>query len=240
MRVIVGALGLSPPVITTPLRRLKGVRKLVVFTTKEEDVRIGYEFIQLALRQERPEIILERVELDFTDVGTQEENFEFMRIAGRIIRAEKEKGNTVYVNLAGGRKNMGLSLALIAQMLNARMFHIVRREVKGYNLLLENLRGEIRRIYESAPEEKVRIYVERREFFRELLFPDDASLVWIPAIPLPKDYLKRIVEALFTGRTEALTASQISALEEAGLVERVGRKMVVSELGRKLGEALVR
>jgi len=240
MKVIAGALGLSPPVITAPLRSLKGVGKLVVFTTEEEEVRRGYELIEVALQQEYPEVLLKRVELGFADVSSEEENFEFMRIAGRIIRAEKEEGNTVYVNLAGGRKNMSLSLALIAQMLNARMFHVVNREVKSYNLLLENLRGEIRRIYESGSEERFKIYAERRRHFRELLFPEDAALVWIPAIPMPREYLQRVVEALFTGRTENLTPSQIGALEEVGLVERVGRKVAVSELGRKLGEVLVR
>ncbi len=240
MKVVVGALGLSPPVVTTPLILIEGIRKLVVFTTQEEGVKQGYELIKLALRHEYPKVALERVELEFSDVGSEEENFEFMRIAGRIIRAEKEKNRVVYVNLAGGRKNMSLSLALIAQMLNARMFHIIRKEVKSYNLLLENLRNDIKQIYEAYDGEKDKIYTEKRDYFRELLFPRDANLVRIPAIPLPQDYLKRVVEALSWKKVDMLTAQERDALIEAGLMEKIGRKAEVSELGKKLGEVLTR
>jgi len=98
-----------------------------------------------------------------------------MRIAGRIIKNQREKygSDVVYLNVAGGRKNMCITLSILGQFLNVDgIFHIVSPDVKIVNEMLENLRSEdIERIY-LAENEKDKVKTATPiSFIKYLILP---------------------------------------------------------------------
>uniref|UniRef100_A0A7C2NAZ0 CRISPR-associated protein Csx14 n=2 Tax=Archaeoglobus fulgidus TaxID=2234 RepID=A0A7C2NAZ0_ARCFL len=241
---VISPLGMSPPVVTTFVDYLGGVRDLVVITTAERRVKEGFELIRVALKIKYPKTRIHEVELPFEDVTTEDQNFEFMRIAGKVIKRQKEKfgSDIVYLNVAGGRKNMCITLSILGQFLNVDgIFHVVSPDVKVVNEALESLRADIERIYLAKDEdEKMRIYMERERHFNSLLFPDDYEVVRIPTVPIPQDYIRRLVDVLFNEKLDTLTYSEREMLLRHGLVERAGSKLKVTDFGKRFAEVLVR
>ncbi len=237
---VIAPLGLSPPVITAFVDHFGGVRDLVIITTNEERVKQGYELIRIAMKQKYERTRIHRLEVPFDDVTTENENFEFMKIAGKAIRRQKEKfeSDIVYLNVAGGRKNMCITLSILGQFLNVDgIFHVVSPDIKLVNEILENLRPDIERMYHSnSDEEKLEIYKEKEKYFNSLMFPRDYKVVRIPTIPISEDYVRRIIEAIYRADLSSLAASEREMLVRHGLVE--GDK--VTDFGKKLVECLVR
>jgi len=232
-KAVICPLGLSSPVVTAFVKYIGRVRDLVVLTTSDERVMQGFELVKMSMKARYPKTRIHEVRIPFDDVMTQEQNFEFMRLAGRAIKAQKEKygSEVVYINVAGGRKNMCITLSILGQFLNVDgVFHIVTPDVKIINELLENLRPDIERIYHAeSEEEKMRIYAEKERLFDLLMFPKDFEVIRIPTIPILPDYVKRIVKILFTGDVDMLTPSEVEILLRHGMMERVGSKVKVTE-----------
>ncbi|MEM0214497.1 MAG: CRISPR-associated protein Csx14 [Archaeoglobaceae archaeon] len=134
---IISPLGLSPPVITTFVEGIgENISDLVVLTTENEDVKAGYELVRIGLRQKYPKTRLHEVTLPFEDVNTTEENLRFMSICAKIIREEREryKCDKILLNVAGGRKNMCITLSLLGQLMAVDgVYHVVSRDVKIVN-----------------------------------------------------------------------------------------------------------
>lgn len=241
---VISPLGMSPPVVTAFVDYLGGVRDLVVITTADKRVKEGFELIKVAMKIRYPKTRIHEIELPFEDVTNEEQNFEFMRIAGRVIKRQKEKfgSDIVYLNVAGGRKNMCITLSILGQFLNVDgIFHVVSPDVKVVNETLENLRPDIERIYlANEEEEKMRIYREKERYFDSLLFPKDYEVVRIPTIPIPQDYIRRLVDVIFNEKLDSLTYSEKEMLSRHGLVEKAGNKLRVTEFGRTFAEVLVR
>ena len=241
---VISPLGMSPPVVTAFVDYLGGVKDLVVITTANKRVKEGFELIRVAMKIRYPKTRIHEVELPFEDVMNEEQNFEFMRIAGRVIKKQKEKygSDVVYLNVAGGRKNMCITLSILGQFLNVDgIFHVVSPDIKVVNEALENLRADIERIYlAETEEEKIIIYKEKERYFDSLLFPEDYEVVRIPTIPIPQDYIRRLVDILFNEKLDSLTYSEKEMLLRHGLIERVGNKLKVTDFGRKFAEVLVR
>jgi len=237
---VVSPLGMSPPVVTSFVDYLGGVEDLILITTTNERVKQGYELVRVAMKLKYERTRIHRLEIPFDDVTTEDENFKFMNIAGKAIKRQKEKfgSDIVYLNVAGGRKNMCITLSILGQFLNVDgIFHVVSPNIKIVNEMLENLRPDIKRIYIAESEdEKLSIYREKEKYFNSLMFPKDYEVVRIPTIPISEDYIKRIIQALNTGDLKSLTPSERRLLERHGLLE-MGK---VSEFGRKLAEALIR
>jgi len=241
---VISPLGMSPPVVTAFVDYLGGVRDLVVITTADKRVKEGFELIRLALKAKYSKTRVHEVELPFDDVTNEEQNFEFMRIAGRAIKKQKEKfgSDVVYLNVAGGRKNMCITLSILGQFLNVDgIFHVVSPDVKVVNETLENLRADIERIYLADDEkEKMKIYREKERYFNSLLFPKEYEVVRIPTIPIPQDYIRRLVDITFNEKLDSLTYSEKEMLLRHGLIERVGSGLKVTDFGKRFAEVLVR
>jgi len=241
---VISPLGMSPPVVTAFVDYLGGVRDLVIITTADKRVKEGFELIKVAMKIRYPRTRIHEVELPFEDVMNEEQNFEFMRIAGRVIKRQKERfgSDPVYLNVAGGRKNMCITLSILGQFLNVDgIFHVVSPNVKIVNETLESLRADIERIYLAEEEdEKMRIYREKERYFDSLMFPRDYEVVRIPTIPIPQDYMRRLVDILFNEKLDSLTYSEREMLLRRGLIEGVGRKLKVTEFGKRFAEVLVR
>lgn len=240
----ISPLGMNPPVVTAFVDYLGGVRDLVVMTTADKRVKQGFELVRVALKMKYPSTRVHKVEIPFEDVMTQDQNFEFMRIAGKAIKNQKEKfgSDVVYLNVAGGRKNMCITLSILGQFLNVDgIFHLITPDVKIINELLENLRLDIEKIYAAGTEdEKIEVYKEKERMFNSLMFPKEFDVIRIPTIPIPEDYIKRLVDILYNERVDKLTASEKELLIRHGLIERAGTKFKVTDFGKKFAEVLVR
>ncbi|MEM2086401.1 MAG: CRISPR-associated protein Csx14 [Archaeoglobaceae archaeon] len=242
---IISPLGLSPPVITTFVEGIgENISDLVVLTTENEDVKAGYELVRIGLRQKYPKIRLHEVTLPFEDVNTTEENLRFMSICAKIIREEREryKCDKILLNVAGGRKNMCITLSLLGQLMAVDgVYHVVSRDVKIVNQLLENLREDIRRIYKAnSDEEKLKIYKERERHFNSLLFPErkEYDIIRIPTLPYPREYLAKLVNATLQD-LNILSNEEKQMLEAHGIVEKLGGKFRVTEYGKRFMEVLI-
>jgi CRISPR-associated protein Csx14 len=121
------------------------------------------------------------------------------------------------------------------------VYHVVSRDVKVVNQLLEYLREDIRKIYDAkSDEEKLRIYREKERFFNSLLFPspNEFEIVRIPTLPYPRDYLQRILVSLLQNM-EALSLEDKLMLEKHGILERIGSRFALSEYGKRFVDALL-
>ena len=216
------------------------ISDMVLLVTEERLVKEGAEVARIALKLKYPKVRVHKVFLPFEDTLTTEQNLEFMRIAARVIRDEREKygAERIYLNVAGGRKNMCITLSLLAQMLGVEgVFHVVNRNYKEMNVNLERLRHEISQIYEAkSEEEKIRIYKRNAERFDPLFFPpkNEYELIRIPTLPFPEEYLG---EVLITLLGEGQKHKE--RLASFGLLEKHGSKYFATDFGRKLATAIL-
>ncbi|WP_456370504.1 CRISPR-associated protein Csx14 [Geoglobus sp.] len=241
---VIAPLGMSPPVVTAFVNHVGNVRDLVVITTSDERVKQGFSLVETAMRVRYPRTRVHEVEVPFEDITTEEQNFEFMRVAGRVIRRQKEKfgSDVVYLNVAGGRKNMCITLAILGQFLNVDgVFHVVSPDVKVVNEMLENLRQDIERIHRAeSEEERLRIYGEKARYFDALMFPGDYRVVRIPTVPIPGDHMQRLLDILYNDKLDSLTYSERELLLRHGLIEKYGSRYRVTEFGKRFAEVLIR
>lgn len=243
---VIAPLGLSPPVITAFIEGIaEPVNDVVILTTDNEEVKRGYELVRIGLKIKYPRIRIHEVKLPFDDVHTTEQNLQFMGMAARTIRDEREihKCDRVLLNIAGGRKNMCITLSLLGQLMGVDgVFHVVTKDVAIVNQMLESLREDIRRIYEAKDdEEKVGIYRKKERYFNSLLFPakSEYEIIRIPTLPYPADYLVKIVNAVHSSDLDVLSAEEKEVLYRHGILEKIGHRYVVSEYGKRLVEVII-
>jgi len=236
---VIAPLGQSPPVVTTFIHGIREkIDDCLVLTTTNTDVKAGYELIKLAMKLKYPSVHVHEVELPFEDVNTTEDNLKFVSICSRIIKEERETHNCdrIFLNVAGGRKNMCISLSLLGQVMGVDgVFHIVNKDVEIINLQLERMRAEIEKIYlAKSDEDKMKIYQQYAEDFDRILFPSpkEYELIRIPTLPYPLDYLGRIVSKIFQDM-DSLTLEEKTILERHGILERVGNRFQLTDYGAK-------
>ena len=242
---VIAPLGLSPPVVTSFVLGIgEKITELVLLTTENFDVKAGFEVVKIGMSLKFPQTRIHETVLPFEDVSTTEDNLKFMAICSKVIREEREKYGCekILLNVAGGRKNMCITLSLLGQIMAVDgVYHVVSRDVKVVNQLLENLREDIRKIYDAkSDEEKLRIYREKEKFFNSLLFPspNEFEIVRIPTLPYPRDYLQRILVSLLQNM-EALSLEDKLMLEKHGILERIGSRFALSEYGKRFVDALL-
>jgi len=242
---VIAPLGLSPPVVTSFVLGIgEKITDLVLLTTENFDVKAGFEVVKIGMGMKFPQTRVHEVVLPFEDVSTTEDNLKFMAICSKVIREEREKYGCekILLNVAGGRKNMCITLSLLGQIMAVDgVYHVVSRDVKVVNQLLENLREDIRKIYDAkSDEEKLRIYREKERFFNSLLFPspNEFEIVRIPTLPYPRDYLQRILVSLLQNM-EALSLEDKLMLEKHGILERIGSRFALSEYGKRFVDVLL-
>jgi CRISPR-associated protein Csx14 len=242
---VIAPLGMSPPVITTFVDGIgEPISDLVIMTTENETVKAGLELIKIGMKQKYPKTRVHEVIISFDDVLTTEQNLRFMSIAAKVIRDEREEYgcNRILLNIAGGRKNMCITLSLLGQLMSVDgVFHVVSKDVYIVNQQLESLREDIRRIYNAKTEnEKLNLYLEKERYFDTLLFPDKSEyeIVRIPTLPYPKGYLTKILTAVYSD-PEMLSSEEKVLLERHGIFERTGNRHYLSDYGRRFVEVLL-
>jgi CRISPR-associated protein Csx14 len=228
---IICPIGMSPPIVTELVDYVikvesKFVSDVVLIATSELEVQKSLEFAKAALKVRYPKMNIHVVQLSFADITSTENNIEFMRICAKAIRDEREKYKCdyIYLNVAGGRKDMCISLSILAQFLDVDgVFHIIHPNVSVFNQMLERIRKEISDLYES--EDKISFYRKHKEKFDSVMFPplNAFNVIRIPIIPFPLDTLGEIAkllcsEAPVKSNETKLTWLELKRLEKCGLI----------------------
>lgn len=245
---IVAPIGTSPPVVTEFLQYVEEVLRervsdLTIIATQEEAVRAGVELVKEAVRDRYPHVRVHAVYLPFSDVDTQERSDEFMKIAGRVLKEQRERHRVdrLYVCIAGGRKDMCVALCLASQLLGASaVFHVVMPDVKAFNVNLERIRHEIEEL--ARAEDKEGYYRQHRDKFDPVMYPslNEYRVIRMPIVPCPKGYVREVAEVLMKGKVRAseVDAEVLRQLSALGYL-KVGRRYAYATYeGRKLGEVL--
>lgn len=221
-RILLSPAGLSPPAITAPVPFIKP-KTLVIISTSDRMVRESVKLIKIGLKFEMPRIKVEEVITEAEDIDSQKKAYELFNFLGRTLKKYSELG-TVYLNLTGGRKGMLFILYFLSMFFPVEeAFYTITPDVKLYNQLLENLRGDIKSIYESSEEEAKRIYLEKREYFKKLLFPRECMIIKLPILPRSKREVLGMKDVL-EGRT-AKESEIVEILKKAGLIQKKRRKI---------------
>jgi len=242
---IIAPIGTSPPVITAGIDALdEPVSDLVLLATKDEQVLAGCDVVKLGLKSRYPRIRVHVELLPFDDISSDVENLTFMAIAARVIKKERESYGCerILLNVAGGRKNMCITLALLGQLLNVDgVYHIVNHEVKLFNQHLERMRPTMMRLFRAENEEdKIMIYADNREMFEYILYPpkNEYELIRIPTLPYPVSYISSLLSRVVFD-PYMLNEEDCSLLLHHGILERQGNNLYISDYGAKFLDVLV-
>jgi hypothetical protein len=135
--VLIASLGDSPAVISAMYdlltkRENLSIDRLIVLCpegeeNEDEDVRCAYEQVQRAL----PELIEEKrliyKQLPFRDADSWGHGCNFLKILYELLGQHQEKGDTVYLSLAGGRKSMAALMAWVVPFFPCieKLYHVI-------------------------------------------------------------------------------------------------------------------
>jgi CRISPR-associated Csx14 family protein len=250
---LIAVLGLSPPVITEFVKYMvegEGLRvtDLTVVFTEEKRVLNGLRLVEAALKDRYPRIRFHEWRLPFEDVTSVEETYAFMELIGRVLYRQRavHKVDSVHLCLAGGRKDMGITAALLAQYYGVNgVYHVVMPDVQVFNAELERRRVDIEKL--ASSESPLEYYRQHIDLFEPIMFPslDRYVVIKIPLIPYPNNVLRKVFRLLGVDSLEAdrtgLPSDVLEGLAAAGLV-RISSKGIVRPLdeGRRLHQILAK
>ncbi len=134
--VLIATLGDWPIVVTAMFRLLHkkenigAIEKVVVLHPREGPREKGYLMIATALQSECK---VESHELPFEDVYSEHDSYIFLHELFQRLYAHRQSGDTVYLSLAGGRKNMSALMALAAPFYSCvkQLYHMIDSEEYG-------------------------------------------------------------------------------------------------------------
>jgi CRISPR-associated protein Csx14 len=242
-------MGNSPPVVTEFVdytAKEETIRNCVILSTEAQQVEESTTIAAYALQRRFPKIRCYIVSIPFEDIQSTSDTIEFMRLCARVIREERERyrAQKIYLNIAGGRKNMSIIMVLLGQMLGVNgVFHVINRNVQVFNERLERLRYIIAQIH-STPNDNRRaeIYETHVRELEELMFPSisDYSVIRLPILPYPLEYLGEIIKVLksnFTITTETkLKPRELEQLKTCGFIKLRRNRIIPTETGKELAK----
>src|SRR5260370_18508066 len=128
--VLIAPLGESPVVITAMydlLKKEKGLvidRVVVLYPEQEVLISTAFDLICEAL-QDKCEVIAEP--LPFEDIANELDSFYFLRTLYRLLNDEQKSANSIYLSLAGGRKNMSALMAILVPLFPCvkGLYHVI-------------------------------------------------------------------------------------------------------------------
>lgn len=241
---VIAPVGMSPPVITEFIDGIgEPVSDLVLLATQNPQVMAGVHLVRAALSRRFQWLRIHVEILPYDDISDEEQNYAFMKQAVRIFHEERDRHHcdTIYLNVAGGRKNMCITLALVGQLLSADgVFHVVSQHVDVINQRLEQMRRDISRFADlSDPEAAAAAYEEQYTEYDSLLFPDRQSyeIIRIPTLPYPIDYLGYLVSGM-KEQGAGLTGDDKDLLVRHGMMDRAGTVCDLTPHGEAFLEVL--
>ncbi len=127
--ILVASLGKSPIVVTAMYKLLRErenipVDSIMVLYPEGDDVQWGYVMIEEALNGKCP---LNCLTLRFKDINGESESYEFLQLLVLQLQAYQRQDDSVYLSLAGGRKNMSALMALVVPFFPCvkRLYHVL-------------------------------------------------------------------------------------------------------------------
>lgn len=242
---ILATMGASPPVISELVDYLErtgvNVSKLVLLSTRE--VLSNSWFAGAAVRSRYKDVYVDVVRLGMDDVDSEEKMYKFMEDV--IDAFNRLRDYRIYLNVAGGRKEMGIILTIFGSLVGVSgIYHVITKDVKIWNVKLERLRDEIEVFGDDIPfEEKVNLYLGKRDVYDEVMFPppSEYNVLSIPIIPYPRGVLesiKKILNVKTVSGVQAYDYDLLTKLEAANLVQVSKTKIRPTQYGVKLGHVL--
>src|SRR5258708_26874767 len=129
--VLIASLGESPIVVTAMYDLLTvqeglEINKVVVLHL-EGLISLAFDLIQEALK-DRCEVISER--LPFEDADNEADSFTFLQTLYRLLNDAQKSGDTLYLWLACGRKNMSALMALLVPLFPCvkGLYHVIDKD----------------------------------------------------------------------------------------------------------------
>jgi CRISPR-associated protein Csx14 len=247
---IIAPVGTSPPVVTEFIQHVQesmfeSVTDLTLIATREQVVLEGVELIKMAVKRRYSKVHIHVVELSFTDIASETDHLEFMKTCARILREQRDiyRADKVYLCVAGGRKDMCITLSLLAQYFGVNgVFHVIMPEVKAFSSELERMRYEINKLAEA--ENKDLYYQEKAERFDKLMYPPLKSyiVIRIPIIPIPQNIIYdviKILKAKKVKRTDIdLPINFLKDLEASNIIRITSNFIYVEDVGYNVLKAL--
>jgi CRISPR-associated Csx14 family protein len=130
--ILIASLGESPVVITAMYDMLTKqenlpISKVLVLHSQEELIKDAVDLIQDALK-DTCAVIPES--LPFDDANSEVEAFTFLHILYMLLNNAEKSGDTVYLSLAGGRKNMSALMAILVPLFPCvnGLYHLIDKD----------------------------------------------------------------------------------------------------------------
>jgi CRISPR-associated Csx14 family protein len=133
--ILIASLGESPAVISAMYDLLTeqeklSIDRLVVLCPDGDDVKRAYKLVQRTLPELASEGRLMCKELRLKDACSWKDTCEFLKELYMLLRLHQEKGDTVYLSLAGGRKSMSALMAWMVPFFPCveRLYHVIDKD----------------------------------------------------------------------------------------------------------------
>ncbi len=130
--MLLAILGESPIVVTVTYQLLAKrladkLDRVIVLCPKGELVQFGYGLIEDVLKETCE---VEQEPLDFDDVNGEAESYTFLHVMYSLLSRLQDDGDTVYLSLAGGRKNMSALMAVLVPLFPCvkGLYHVIDRD----------------------------------------------------------------------------------------------------------------
>ena len=128
--VLIATLGESPIVVTSMVQALKTKKDMtidqlhVIHPHGERLIDLGYDLLKEHLNGE---CIVTQSILPFPDANSRDTSIEFLRVLSDSIQTHEDRGDSVYLSLAGGRKNMSALMAVTCQFFECvrGLYHVL-------------------------------------------------------------------------------------------------------------------
>ena len=130
------------------------IDKVVVLRPSGELIRFGFDFINDALKNSCQ---MQDEALEFEDANSEKKCYKFLQRLYILLVAEQKNGDTVYLSLAGGRKNMSAIMALLVPLFpNVKsLYHVIdkneasprRHNFKSFEELVDSSEEDRKRYF---------------------------------------------------------------------------------------------
>lgn len=190
--ILIATLGDSPVVVTAMFYLLTekeglSIDKVILLHPQGDNRSYGYLITAETLETQ---CVVDSSELSFEDTDTEETCFTFLRHLFELLDNLQQEGHTVYLSLAGGRKNMSALTALAAPFFQCvkGLYHVIDKSEHTDRKNFKDLQKLIY-LYESNNQEQL----------MQAMHPDldDLRLVPIPldhALHIPEAYRQKLLE----------------------------------------------
>ena len=196
------SVGMTPSVVTEMIAyidKMEGVSltDICLLYTDNPKVSTIVRFLEGVIGSRYPKIRVHPRKLPFSDIRSDEDNLQFMKILRETIEYEKDMNvKKIYLSISGGRKDMSASSVVVASLTWVDgVFHVIHSDVEVYNIHLEMVREEISEIGKADnPIEAFENFMNSSQKAKDMemaLFPDAAQLTYIeiPFLPYPPSVL---------------------------------------------------